>query len=107
MNAAPANPSYDQIMSREHYATYRDGNVCYHTFTGSIRTRCNWMVPGAHPDEQIKAKAPVGLRQRCNRSTDINVARTMVFHAPTVGTYSVWMIPGAAEQYEASCVAEG
>jgi hypothetical protein len=67
MKSAPKIPTYEQIMSREHYVDYRDYRgheyisagcmVMYHTFTGSIRTRCQWMVPGTHPEDTMQISA--------------------------------------------------
>lgn len=63
-----------------------------------------WFLPGAQPEDHVQAQAPANWpvhgHTNFNRFVDgidetaINIARTMVWHAPTVGTYSVWMIPG-------------
>ncbi len=66
--------------------------------------RTIWYVPSTHPEECASAKAPANWMadgfidfdlplSRVDESA-INLAGTMIFHAPTVGTYSVWMIPG-------------
>jgi hypothetical protein len=58
-----------------------------------------WFVPGTQPEDAIKAVAPADWEDQPflageYRDTAINMAETMIFHAPTVGTYSTWMIPG-------------
>jgi hypothetical protein len=58
-----------------------------------------WFVPGAQAEDREMARAPSNWPTHHfvsdeYRPTAINLAETMIFHAPTVGTYSTWMIPG-------------
>lgn len=101
-------PEAGSSITRFEASLYRDhmSESLQQMWGGSGVSTSIWFIPGTQPEDRVQAQAldnwafdgflghDLEIPLDRVEETEINVAKTMVFHAPKVGTYSVWMIPG-------------